>query len=83
LLYLLHPCSRRLSAARHSSDNAPAHAAEGHQVFLVTRRAAHAQKAMLQAPALEVILEFPLNVSGNGLPCAAIRSAKADLFPVL
>jgi hypothetical protein len=33
---------------------APPFAAEGYQVFLVTGRATHAQKAMLQAPALEV-----------------------------
>ena len=34
-------------------------------MFLVTRRAAHAQKTMLQAPALEVVLEFPLHVLGQ------------------
>jgi hypothetical protein len=34
-------------------------------LFLVTGRAAHAQKTMLQAPALEVVLEFPLNIVGQ------------------
>jgi len=34
-------------------------------MFLVTGRATHAQKTMLQAPALEVVLEFPLEVVGQ------------------
>jgi len=42
-------------------------------MLLVTRRAAHAQKAMLQAPALEIVLEFPLHVVGQW---SALRSHK-------
>lgn len=48
----------------------PALATEDHPLFLVTGRARHAQKALFQAPGLEVLPEFPPDVLGQWpAPC--------------
>jgi len=48
-----------------TGTNATPLATESHQALMMTVLAAHAQKAMFQATALEVIIEFPLHIQGN------------------
>jgi hypothetical protein len=54
---------------------------EGDQVFGVAGFASHPQKAMFQPPAFEVILEFALDIPGQGY--ASLRQMGAEFRVIL